>query len=214
MSPGGDENRAASDVNWAELLAWLELRARRLAVYSFGLDEGAGADASQEALHALLVHRARGARIHRPRGWLHLVVRRRLADACRKKFRLRERAEDFLHLPSQDAGPQERATTREFSDHFPIQLRRFPPPWRQIVELQFLAAWTRRDITAWLMTWRTVGPERCRQLIRESHEMLRQLRSSNVDLRTKWPSRFDATRNRWLTTPPPLLRLEGQHRGT
>jgi DNA-directed RNA polymerase specialized sigma24 family protein len=190
---------------WDPLQRWLEALARTWARQHFGLDEGLGAQASQESLTALLLVLRTGQRVRRPYAWLARATWRRLLSVVRDRERHRASPLPEEGLPARGRPPDEASALRDLQRQAPVLLGRLPPPWRQIAWLQFLEGWTRGEITGWLMSWRNVSPSHCRRLIRQTHAMLRCVCEDEGPGR-RWPERQDPGKNPWLTTPPPFVR--------
>jgi DNA-directed RNA polymerase specialized sigma24 family protein len=181
--PYSEESRAEARVprgwpgrGWADLQPWLDARARIWARSRFGLDEGFGAEASQESLTVLLRVLRTGQRVRRPYAWLARATWRRLLSALRDRERHRASPLPEEGLPAPGQPPDEASALRDLQRQAPVLLGRLPPPWRQIAWLQFFEGWGRDEITRWLTSWRNVSPSHCRRLFRQTHAMRRRSR--------------------------------------
>jgi len=84
-------------------------------------------------------------------------------------------------------------------------MRRLPPPYAQILQLQRIEGWSRKQIMRWLQHWRPGTPEEtARRLIRESHRRF-LICWPDGDPHVFWPGSF-TRKNHWILTPPPSCR--------
>jgi len=180
---------------------------------AIGSDFSTGMDLAQEGLLRMLISTSRGTTVRAPRAWLRLVIRNLLADAARGRSGsplppLSERPGSLEQEPpadSREPSPVAAAVRNEMVALALARIEELPAPYRQSGQLQHIARWSRREIVAWLQSWRPVTEETCRRILRLTHAMLRSA-GEGTDLRLRWPGRFDPRKNPWVATPPPPFR--------
>lgn len=175
-------------------------------------DGNAREDVAQEALLRLWIAVRAGNRIKAPRAWVERVVRYIALDAARGRRRapgpapgLRQDERSIEEIGCVSArDPDTAVVLSDLWTSAPTLFARLPPPCREIVTLQYLRGWSRREIVSWLLDWRDVGEDEARRMIKRSHALLRCLGRSR-DPVSLWPTGWNRKKNRWLTTPPPPL---------
>lgn len=203
----GDVSAHAGSIPWGELQAWLEALGRRRARGRWGLDEGVGADAAQEALLGLLVALRGGASIVSLRAWLRHALECRLTDAVRRLAVRRPpvhcggRVGRRRSPRDPQPGPDQALVLADLWNNAPALFARLPAPHRQIAERKHLHAWPNAEIAAWLARWLGVSPEGARHRMRVTNAMLRAL-GDGLDLRARWPRAYKLSDS----LPPPPTR--------
>ena len=197
---------------WEALIAGVQHRASRLA-RRFHLDDQAAQDLAQEALTRYLGQVSANRTVHRPMAWLYAVMRRLCIDSLRGRpnavssrpeLEVLDRAALALRKDPDAQDPASSALAWDLFLWAKMCVELFPPPCKQIAQLQCLYGYSRVEITTWLQTWRPVGDEEARRLLRRTHAMLRAL-GRGQHPRSVWPHGVSATRNVWMSTPPPPL---------
>ena len=93
-----------------------------------------------------------------------------------------------------DEDPQELCERAEAFDLALQRIRRAPPPLREILLLRISYSWTRRQIVAWLRSWRPISVHEAERLVDKAHDWF--LRTGRPQLRE----------NPWISIPPPPVR--------
>jgi len=177
-----------------------------------GIRGSVAADLAQAALTRLYVERLRGVEIRHPLGWARCVFASLVRDAARGKasgpllprIGSRETVARDLAALRVARSPEDEAAHRELVERAPALLHRLPPPYREIAHLQYLLERSRREIGAWLRTWRPIKDEGIRTLFLRAHQMLKAI-GDRKDPRTLWPGRYAPEKNPWFSCPPPPL---------
>lgn len=191
----------AERAEWETLVHWSHDVGRSMARRA-RIDAGLGEDAAQEALLDLWQVLSGGVRVRHPRAWLRRALRNRFLKRLRRREARPAASLGSHEPPSAAASAEDTSCCAEVWRQFRTRVGRLPPPWREIVWLRRRRDVSRSKVVAWLQTWRDVRPDRCHQLLAEADTMLRAL-WSGVPPEARWPRRYIAAKNPWLTTPPP-----------
>lgn len=201
-------------MNWDALSESAHERAR-VRAWRRRLSVDESTDVAQDALAELV----RLDRLRRgpdnPVGWLFCAIDRRVIDRIRRRSAGHDvgvwnavsidATADSYALDSNVADPAVAAETHDEARIALAWLFDLPAPYRQIATAQCLRDWSRREIIAWLQSWRPVGLGCCRRLIDRTHELLRAMGDGGTTPRARWPKRFTPDTNPWMCSPPPPL---------
>jgi len=207
----GSGDGREGEPRWDGVLKQVRPAVSRLAA-RYRLGPHAVDDVLQQALWKLLRAKQRGHVVRRSRAWLIKTARHVLADWATREHsevgpthHAQASAQEMGldQLEGAEMSPADAAILRDLWGQAPTLIKLLPPPYRQIAEVKYLSTTvpTNREVIAWLRSWRPVGEERCRTMMRVTNHMLRAV-GRGEDLRTRWPDAF-LKKNPWSATPPP-----------
>lgn len=199
------------DRNWTEL-AEFALRRAQSVTRKHALDLELAEEIAQETIVQFWLAENAGRTIESTSTWVSGTLRHLAADhamgRCRGIHALAPARSDAKDPDDTKArkwsDPERNATLEDLWSRAPKLLAQLPPPCRQLAILQFIHGFSRLDLEHWLRSWRPIGAEEVRRLLRRTHSMLRGLGDGGARADVRFSGQ-DPRQNPWSTTPPPPL---------
>jgi len=114
--------------------------------------------------------------------------------------------------------PETSAELADLWTTFESRLIELPPPFQQILWLQYVAGWTRKEVIRWLQLWRPISDRQAERLLDDARSVLRGLFARSMDHdtvaskgRRRCRDSAIARYSRFFSAPPPpFVRSRGQ----
>ena len=216
-------------VDWTQVQRSLTARVARMLWDRPRLAQAADhQDIVAEALRRLLEYPpAEAARLVRT-GWLWQTAVNLVRDLARRTsiedaalVALASEAHTSDVEGSMWTDPETRAELGDLWATFESRLLELPPPFQQVLWLQYVAGWTRSEVVRWLQLWRPISDRQAERLLDEARFVLRGLLAPRGDHDTAAAMgrrrRRDAAlakfSRHFSAPPPPFVRSRGQESG-